>query len=155
MADYAEVLGLQVRAASDPASLQRMVATAGDRRVVIDTKGAVTGDTDARDVLRELITASGAAPLLAMPGDCAAVEAAAIVAFFAPLGPHALVPTRLDLVHRLGGVLAAADAARLAVPAAGVTPHFAFGLRELTPPMVARRLLAVALENEAARRPGI
>lgn len=70
-----------------------------------------------------------------------------MVRFFAPLGAKTLLPTRLDLVRRLGGVLAAADAGRLALPAAGVTPHFAFGLRRLTPEAVARRLLAAALHD--------
>ncbi len=47
-------------------------------------------------------------------------------------------------------MLAAADAGRLALPASGVTPHFAFGLRPLTPEIVARRLLASALSDQRA-----
>jgi hypothetical protein len=51
-------------------------------------------------------------------------------------------------VQCLGGMLAAADAGRLRLPASGVTPHFAFGLRPLTPEMLARRLLASALSDQ-------
>src|SRR5713226_9796250 len=63
---------------------------------------------------------------------------------FARLGARALLPTRLDLVRRLGGVPAAADAGRLALSAAGVTPQFAYGLHPLTPLLLARRLLSGA-----------
>ena len=81
-------------------------------------------------------------PLLVMPADSAAEEAAAMARCFVALGARALLPTRLDLVRRLGGVLAAADAGRLALSAAGITPQFAYGLRPLTPLLLARCLLS-------------
>src|SRR5258707_5189687 len=70
---------------------------------------------------------------------------------FAPLGARALLPTRLDLVRRLGGVPAAADAGRLALSAAGVTPQFAYGLHPLTPLLLSRRLFSGA--HAAAPQP--
>lgn len=145
--EYAAVLGLAVTTAPDAGSLKHAVSGAAGRRVVIDTTGIDPGDADARASLAALIAASGAEPLLVLPADSAAEEAAAMVRLFAPLGPRALVPTRLDLVHRLGGILAAADAGRLALPAAGVSPHFAYGLCPLVPTTVARRLLAGALRD--------
>lgn len=145
--EYAGALGLSSAVAGDTATLGRLAATAEQRRLVIDTGGAVPGDEAARQALGEFIAASEAEPILALPADLAADEAAAMVRFFAPLGVKTLLPTRLDLVRRLGGTLAAADIGRLALPAAGVTPHFAFGLRPLTPEMVARRLLATALQD--------
>src|SRR5258707_13048035 len=63
---------------------------------------------------------------------------------FAPLGARALLPTRLDLVRRLGGVPAAADAGRLTLSAAGVTPQFAYGLHPLTPLLLSPRLFSGA-----------
>jgi flagellar biosynthesis protein FlhF len=73
--------------------------------------------------------------------------------FFVALGARSLMPTRLDLVHRLGGMLAAVDAGRLELPAVGVTPHFAYGVRQITPEMVARRLLAGALNDSRSHLP--
>src|SRR6266852_215250 len=70
---------------------------------------------------------------------------------FAPLGARALLPTRLDLVRRLGGVPAAADAGRLTLSAAGVTPQFAYGLHPLTPLLLSRRLFSGA--HAAAPQP--
>jgi flagellar biosynthesis protein FlhF len=145
--EYAGVLGLPSAVAGDATALHRLAATTKQRRLVIDTGGAVPGDEAARQALAGFIAASEAEPILVLPADLAAGEAAAMVRFFAPLGVKALLPTRLYLVRRLGGMLAAADIGRLALPAAGVTPHFAFGLRRLTPEMVARRLLAAALQD--------
>ena len=148
--EYAAALGLATAAAEDAAALQRLVAGAAGRSVVIDTAGLVPGDEAGRAALAGLIAASGAEPVLVMPADLAAEEAVAMVRFFAPLEAESLLPTRLDLVLCLGGMLAAADAGRLALPASGVTPHFAFGLRPLTPEIVARRLLASALRDQRA-----
>ena len=148
LAEYAGVLGLAAKPIEDAAALQLLVAEAGRRNVVIDTAEVATGDLEAREALAALIAGSGATPVLVVPADIAAEEAVAMVRFFAPLGAEYLLPTRLDLVHRLGGVLAAADAGRLALPASGTTPHFAFGLRPITPEMLARRLLAAALRDQ-------
>ncbi len=148
LAEYAGVLGLASTAVEDAAALRLLLADAEGRSVVIDTAGVATGDIAARDALAALLAASRATPVLVAPADIAAEEAVAMVRFFAPLGADHLLPTRLDLVHRLGGVLAAADAGRLGLPASGTTPHFAFGLRSLTPEMLARRLLAAALRDQ-------
>jgi flagellar biosynthesis protein FlhF len=145
--EYAGVLGLPVAVANDAPALARLAAEAERRNLVIDTAGAVPGDEAARDALAAFLAAASAQPILVLPADIAAEEAVAMVRFFAPLRAKTLLPTRLDLVRRLGGMLAAADAGRLALPAAGVTPHFAFGLRPLTPEMLARRILAAALND--------
>jgi flagellar biosynthesis protein FlhF len=148
--EYADVLGLPVTVAEDAAALRRVIDGASGK-VVIDTAGVAPGDEAARDALIELAAASGVKPLLVLPADTAAEAAIDIVRFSAPLGAETLMPTRLDLVHHLGGMLAAADGGRLALPAAGITPHFAFGLRQLTPDMLAQRLLAGALAEMRAQ----
>jgi flagellar biosynthesis protein FlhF len=148
LAEYAAVLGLAAAPAEDAAALRKLARETDRRSLVIDTAGIATGDMAARDALAAVIAASGAAPVLVVPADIAAEEAVEMVRFFAPLGIAFLLPTRLDLVQRLGGVLAAADAGRLALPASGTTPHFAFGLRPLTAEMLARRILAAALRDQ-------
>jgi flagellar biosynthesis protein FlhF len=141
---YADVLGVPLAVAADPAALGELVAGAGERRVIIDTKGTAPHDGAGRAALAALVAASGATPLLVLPADSASEEAAATVHRFAPLGASTLLPTRLDLVRRLGGILAAADAGRLALSAVGVTPQFAYGLRPLTPVLLARQLISGA-----------
>jgi flagellar biosynthesis protein FlhF len=140
--EYADVLGVPLAIAGDTGVLRAIVADAGNRRIVIDTKGVAPNDAAGCAALAELIAATVATPLLVMPADSAAEEAAAMARCFAALGARTLLPTRLDLVRRLGGVLAAAEAGRLALCAAGITPQFAYGLRPLTPLLLARCLLS-------------
>jgi len=149
--EYGAVLGLKVAPASDADQLRHLMARAHGRSLVIDTAGIAPGDGEDDEKLAALIEASGAEPLLALPADSAAAEAAAMVRLFAPLGTRTLIPTRLDLIQRWGGVLAAAAASAFSLPAAGITPHFAYGLRPLTPAMMARRLLAHALTGMRAQ----
>ncbi len=146
--EYTKVLGLPVAVAEDAATLRRVVAGASGRTVIVDTGGISLADPESRDALREIIAAAGADPILVLPGDVAANEAAPMAAAAAALGARLLFVTRLDLVRRIGGVLAGADAGRLALVATSVTPHFAYGLRALTPEVLARRLLAGALNEK-------
>lgn len=151
--EYAGALGLPVAEAGDAAALKRIVADTAGASVLIDSAGVMPNAENALSDLAALVEASGAATVLVLPADSAAEDAIALVRFLNPLAPSALMPTRLDLVHRLGAVLAAADTGRLPLPCAGFTPHFAYGLRALTPPMVARRLLAAALHDGRSQLP--
>lgn len=150
--EYAGVLGLPVKAVRDADDL-RQTLTAAARRVIIDTPGIAPGDTAAREDVADIVAASGAAPLLVLGADCAAEEASAVIEFFAPLRPETLLPTRFDFVRRLGGILAAADAGRLALRAAGTTPQFAYGLSPLTPAAMARQLIDGALQERRSYLP--
>jgi flagellar biosynthesis protein FlhF len=59
--------------------------------------------------------------------------------------------TRLDIVRRLGGLLAAAASGGYAIVGGSITPHFTYGLRPLTPRVLARRLLSAALDDKRWR----
>ena len=150
--EYAAVLGLPVKTVTDADELQQTLAAA-KRHVIIDTPGIAPGDAAARERIAAIVAASDVAPLLVLGADCAAEEASAVVAFFAPLRPETLLPTRFDFVRRLGGILAAADAGRLALRAAGTTPHFAYGLSPLTSAAMARHLIDGALQERRSYLP--
>jgi hypothetical protein len=53
-----------------------------------------------------------------------------------------MIVTGLDVGRYLGAALSAADATKLALVSASVTPHFGFGLRAFTPENLARRLMS-------------
>lgn len=151
--EYAGVLGVPVAGASSPEALALAVAGASGRKIIIDSAGISPADGAQSGHLARLIAASGAEPLLVLPADSGAEEAMAMARTFKGLGVKTLIPTRLDLAPRLGSVLAAADAGRLALPAAGITPHFAYGISPLTPEAMARRLLAAALNDPRSQLP--
>jgi flagellar biosynthesis protein FlhF len=151
--EYAGVLGIPATGATDPDALAQVVAGASGRKVIIDSAAVAPADPTQGERFARLIAASGAEPLLVLPADSGAEEAMAMARAFKGLGAKTLMPTRLDLAPRMGSVLAAADAGRLALPAAGITPHFAYGIAPLTPEAMARRLLAAALNDPRSQLP--
>jgi len=65
---------------------------------------------------------------------------------FSEAGASRLIATKLDISRRLGGVLSAADAGRLALAAAGVSPNIGDGLAPINPVSLARLILPGATE---------
>lgn len=150
--EYIKALGLALAVAEDAVALRAVVGGAARRTVVIDTPAAGIDDDEAEERLREWKTASGAELILALPSDLDAGEAEAVGAWAGGLGAKLMIATRLDLVRRVGAVLAAADAGGLAPIAASLAPHFAYGLKALTPALLARRILTGALDAERWQR---
>ena len=64
-----------------------------------------------------------------------------LAAAYAEQAATLLIPTRLDLSPRLGGILAAAAAGRLALTEAGIGPGAGDGLEPLTAAGLACRLM--------------
>lgn len=146
-----DVLGLPLALASDAAALASTVASADGRKVIIDTACGSPADTAHAADIRKLTSAAGAQGMLVLAADASAEDAVAIATAAAQLGTRRMIATRLDTARYIGPVLVAADAGKLALVAASVTPHFAFGLRVLTPENLARRLMSAALPAERWR----
>lgn len=149
--EYLEVLGLPMAVASDAASLRSTVATAEGRVVIIDGGNATPSDPACAKRIAGYVDAAHAEGMLVLPADAGCDEAAALAAAAAQLGTRRMMVTKLDTVRYLGSALVAADVAKLALVAASITPHYAFGLRGLTPENMARRLTSSALRAERWR----
>jgi flagellar biosynthesis protein FlhF len=108
---------------------------------LIDSAGLDPFDPHEREELAGLAGAAGATLVLVLPAGLDPAESADLAGAFAEAGTTLLVPTRLDLARRLGGVLAAAAAGHM-LTEAGVGPGAADGLRPLTPAVLAERLMA-------------
>jgi signal recognition particle GTPase len=137
--DYLEVLGLPLVAAPDAKSLDSIIASAAGRKMVIDS-GSASADAVA-----------GTQGMLVLSAETGATEAVAAAQAAAAHGTRRMIVTRFDTARYLGAALVAADAGKLALVAASVTPHFAFGLRALSPENLARRLMSAAASNERWR----
>jgi flagellar biosynthesis protein FlhF len=139
LAAVTRLLHLPLAVAPKPAALAKALARrAPGQPVLIDTAGQ-----DPRlpaPALTALLAAAEAEPLVVLPAGLDAEEAAALASGFAAFGATLLLPSRLDLPARLGGVLAAA-AAGLALTAAGIGRSPADGLAPLDAARLAGRLL--------------
>ena len=143
LAAFTRLLRLNLLVASHPVTLGRALARRPDGApVLIDTPGVDPFDPPQREELMALAATAGATVALVLPAGMDAEESADLAAAFAEAGATLLIATRMDLARRLGNVLAAAVAGRLALAEAGIGPGAADGLTALTPDFLAERLLA-------------
>jgi flagellar biosynthesis protein FlhF len=145
LAAFTRLLRLNLLVASHPVTLGRALARrAQGAPVLIDTAGLDPYDPGQREELMALAATAGALVALVLPAGMDPEEAADLGAAFAAAGATLLIATRVDLARRLGSVLSASAAGRLALAEAGIGPGVADGLTPLTPDFLAGRLLAEA-----------
>jgi flagellar biosynthesis protein FlhF len=142
LAAFTRLLRLTLAVAAQPEvlakSLQRRKS---GQPAFLDGFGCDPFDADQAARLHRLIEAADATPVLVLPAGLDADEAEELARAFHLLGARHLIPTRLDVVRRLGGILAAASVG-LALTEAGIGPQVARGLQPLTPDWLAARLAA-------------
>ncbi len=148
LAAFTRVLGIDLVVASHPVTLGRALARRQDATpVLIDAAGCDPFDPAQVEELVVLASTASAGLVLVLPGGMDPAEAADLGAAYAAAGSRQLVATRLDVARRLGGILAAAAAGRLALTEAGVGAGAADGLVPLTPTFLAERLLQHRMAN--------
>ncbi len=129
LATYAKALEIQAFRAKDAATLQVAVSRADQgAMILIDTIG--TNPLVPADLkqLRELIAAVAADPVLVMAAGGDVSESMELAAAYAEAGCRRLIATKLDVARRYGGLLAAADVAKLSFAGFGTSPEIATGL---------------------------
>jgi signal recognition particle GTPase len=124
------------------------VAGANGRKIIIDAGSQAPLD---RDRLHEFASAADATGVLVVSADTPNDKTAVAAKTVSEIGFTRMVITRVDSARYLGATLTAADAAKLALVGASVTPHFGFGFRALTPENLARRLISAAAHPERWR----
>ncbi len=149
LAAFARILNLDLKTAHTAADLRAAVAgrLVGNGPLYIDTPGTNPFSDTEMDHLGGLVAVAGAAPVLVLPAGGDAMEAADIASSFADIGATRLLVTRLDMVRRVGGILAAADAARLKFCLVSITPYVADGLSPVDALSLARLIMPHSAET--------
>jgi len=141
LAAFTRLLGVPLLVASHPVSLARALMQRSDGApVLIDTAGADPREASEAEELRGLAMVAEAHVASVLPAGLDPSEAAELAVAHAECGAVSLITTRLDLAHRLGGVIAAAAASRLVMTEAGIGAGAADGLVAFTPSLLAERL---------------
>jgi flagellar biosynthesis protein FlhF len=145
---FARVLRIQVHRAE---SAQRLAPLAADTQpgelLLIDSPGINPYSAGDRRELSQLIAASGAEPVLVLPAGGDAVDTVEMARIFRDLGASRMVVTRVDMVQRLGSIVACAEALRLGFAEAGTSPDIAKGLSAFNPVVLARLILPKSLQQ--------
>jgi flagellar biosynthesis protein FlhF len=149
LAAFTKLLGISLTIACHPVTLGRALMQRRDAApVLVDTPGYNPFHPAELDDLAALAATAAATIVLVLPAGMDAAEATDLALSYASVGARLLVATRLDLAHRLGGILAASAGADLALTEAGVGPGAADGLQPITPEWLATRLLAVPRQEK-------
>ncbi|MBX9752944.1 MAG: hypothetical protein K5Q68_25370 [Roseococcus sp.] len=140
LAAFTRLLRLTLAVAALPEALAKALrARVPGQMALVDGFGCDPFDEAQAERLHRLIRAADALPVLVLPAGLDAEESAELARAFHRLGARHLLPTRLDLARRLGGVLSAACTG-LALTEAGIGPQVAHGLQPLSPHWLAARL---------------
>lgn len=139
---FARLLRLPLQRAESAQRLAPIAAAAAPGELtLIDAPGINPYSAGDRRELTQLITASGAEPVLVLPAGGDAVDTLELARIFRDLGAGRMIVTRLDMVQRLGSVIACADALRVGFAEAGVSADIAQGLTAFNPVVLARLVL--------------
>jgi flagellar biosynthesis protein FlhF len=154
LATYARALEIPAYRAKDAATLRRAVDKADvDGLILIDTLG--TNPLKKADLtqLRELAEAASAEIVLVMAAGGDPIESEELAAAYAEIGATRLVATKIDVARRYGGLLAAAEAGRLAFAGLGTSPEIASGLGTLRADQLCRLILPASRAESRSAGP--
>ncbi len=142
---FTRILGIGLIAAAAPAevaaALHRREDALPDGPVLIDTAGANPLSSNDISKLGEIVDAAAAEAILVLPAGGDPMEMMDTAAAFACLRVRRLLATRLDVVRRLGGLLAAVDAGRTSFSDGGISHRVVDSLVPLNPVALARAIL--------------
>lgn len=139
---FTRLMKIPLKKAQDAASLKRAMAEfSGVDQLLIDTPGVNPFQPDTLKDLARMIAAGPIEPIMVLPAGLDADESGEMARVFAALGARAMLPSRIDVARRLGGLLAAAHQGGLAFTDASDTARVADGLVPLTPKRLTQLLM--------------
>ncbi|KCZ88357.1 flagellar biosynthesis protein FlhF [Hyphomonas johnsonii] len=145
LASYLELEQDQIRVSETPEHLFATLRTlrAENRRCVIDLPAINPFDDDDMASLQDLMLAIRAEPVLVMSAEGHPEDQAEAAKAFARAGVKRAILTKLDVVRRRGGAIAALSSAGIAFSHLAVTPFIGGGLVPAAP----SRLAALLMED--------
>ncbi|MEZ5919475.1 MAG: GTPase [Alphaproteobacteria bacterium] len=149
LAAFTKLLRIDLKKADTPQALKAVLGElSGCDQILIDTAGTNPfSQNDIKDLAR-LAGCADMQPYLVMPAGGDADECGEVARIFAAIGAHSLIPTRMDITRRFGGILAAVQAGGLSFADASNTPKVADGLVTLDPQSLTKLLMPGSYTRE-------
>lgn len=131
---FTKLLQVDLHTADSPKALKAMMEQLKDKdQIIIDTAGVNPFEPEAVKMLARLIHAGNVEPVMVIPAGLDPDECGEMARVFATIGTQSILPTRIDVARRLGGVLMAAHQGGLKFADMSNTPKVADGLSPLSP----------------------
>lgn len=140
---FARIMKVKLHTAETSEALQAIIADHPGHTVFVDTPATNPYSRGELKDLDDFIKTCNLEPVLVAPASGDAEDFVDLATIFSSLGVRRLIVTRIDTTRRLGGILAAVDAANLALAQVSITPYVAQGLSTINPLSLARLLVEV------------
>lgn len=126
----------------------------GYDQILIDTAGLNPFDAAEVKNLARLTGSGNFDTYMVLPAGADAEESGDMARAFSAVGVNGLIPTRLDIARRLGGLLSAALHGHMVFADASNTPKVADGLVAVTPQSLSEILMPEAFRNPVRTKAG-
>ncbi len=131
---FTKLLQVDLHTADSPKALKELLDELSDKdQVIIDTAGVNPFEPEAVKLLARLIHAGNVEPVMVAPAGLDPDECGEMARVFATIGAESILPTRIDVARRLGGIMMAAHQGGLKFADMSNTPKVADGLTALSP----------------------
>lgn len=142
---FTKLMNVELKRAANPKQLKACLDSyRGYDQVYIDTWGLNPFEPEEMRNLARMIAVGDIEPVLALPAGTDAEESGEIARIYGTLGVNMMMPTRIDIARRLGGLLSAAHYGGLIFADASNTPKVADGLIALSPKKLTQLLMPEA-----------
>ena len=140
---FAEILETPFSCAKDAQSLYEKAASSAERYelVLVDTPGINPFEEKEVSLISPLVRALKADVIMTMDAGRNSYDSVEIAEIFSKLGARYLLPTRMDLTRRIGGIISVAESTGMALGAAGVSSSIVQGIAKIDAKSLARLLL--------------
>jgi len=147
---FTRLLQIDLKKAEDREDLKAILDDMeGMDQVLIDTRGLNPFDPEDIRHIARIVGLGDVEPVLVMAAGGDPEESAEMARVFSTIGTRALLPTRIDMARRIGGLLAAAHQGGMHFTDASNTPKVAEGLTPVTAKSLARLLMPAAYRTTA------
>lgn len=140
---FAEIMKVKLHVAENVEALQSILDDHPDHAIIVDTPATNPYSRGELGDLNDFVKSGNLEPVLVAPASGDADDFTDLAKIFSSLGVRRMIVTRIDTTRRLGGILAALDAANLALAQVSITPYVAQGLSTINPLSLARLLVEV------------
>ena len=153
LAAYLELEQAQIRVTPTPENLFKLLRSTRDmgQRCIIDLPAIVPFDSEDMAQLHDLLAAIDAEPVLVRSAEGHPDDLSEAARSFAKVGVKRAILTKLDVVRRRGGAVAALSTAKIAFSHLAATPFIGGGLVPAAPSRLAALLLEDAPGQVALR----
>ncbi|MEO0883980.1 MAG: flagellar biosynthesis protein FlhF-like protein [Pseudomonadota bacterium] len=150
---YLEMERAQVRIAPEPDALFALLEEARrhNQRCIIDLPAIIPFDQEDLARLKDLVAVIDAEPVLVLSAEGHPEDQAEAARAYASAGVRRAILTKLDVVRRRGGAMAALAGARMSLSHLAVTPFIGGGLVPAAPSRVAALLMEDAAGEDALK----